>query len=161
MSTVNTIWLNSLITHTHTHTHTYIYIYLAQTRIIENCKFNSRVFFFCFCLSVVCIILHSQKLKQHTTHKMCSLIFLKWTYELNEYMESSMSYENKNLFSNWLNRQCKKRKIRSHEITGTSQVALVVKKPCANAGDLDTGSIPRLGNPCRRKWQPTPVFFFF
>ena len=72
-----------------------------------------------------------------------------------------MSYENKNLFSNWLNRQCKKSKIRSHEITGISQVALVVKKPCANAGDLDTGSIPELGNPCRRKWQPTPVFFFF
>ena len=41
-----------------------------------------------------------------------------------------------------------------------SQVALVVKKPPANAGDVrDAGSIPGSGEiPWRRKWQPTPVF---
>ena len=40
-----------------------------------------------------------------------------------------------------------------------SQVALVVKNPPANAGDLrDTGSIPGLGrSPGEGKWQPTPV----
>ena len=39
------------------------------------------------------------------------------------------------------------------------QVALGIKNPPANAGDIgDTGSNP--GNtPWRRKWQPTPVFF--
>ena len=43
---------------------------------------------------------------------------------------------------------------------GASQVALVVKNPPANAGDVrDSGSIPGLGRfHCRRKWQPTPVF---
>ena len=43
---------------------------------------------------------------------------------------------------------------------GSSQVALVVKNPPANAGDVrDTGLIPGLGNsPWRRKRQPTPVF---
>ena len=36
-------------------------------------------------------------------------------------------------------------------------VALVVKNPPANAGDVD--SISELGTiPWRRKWQPTPVF---
>ena len=39
------------------------------------------------------------------------------------------------------------------------KVALGIKNPPANAGDIgDTGSNP--GNtPWRRKWQPTPVFF--
>ena len=39
-------------------------------------------------------------------------------------------------------------------------VALVVKNPFANAGDLrDKGPIPELGKmPGKRKWQPTPVF---
>ena len=43
---------------------------------------------------------------------------------------------------------------------GASQVALVVKNPPANAGDIrDTGSIPGLGrSPWRRPWQHTPVF---
>ena len=42
-----------------------------------------------------------------------------------------------------------------------SQVALLVKNPLANAGDLrDQGSIPGSGRfPWRRNWQPTPVFF--
>ena len=41
-----------------------------------------------------------------------------------------------------------------------SQVALVVKNPPANAGDIrDTGPIPGLGrSPSWREWQPTPVF---
>ena len=40
------------------------------------------------------------------------------------------------------------------------QVALVVKNPPANAGEIkDNGLIPRSGtNPWRRAWQPTPVF---
>ena len=39
---------------------------------------------------------------------------------------------------------------------GTSQVALVVKNPPVNAGDM--ASIPGLGKiPWRRAWQPTPV----
>jgi len=42
-------------------------------------------------------------------------------------------------------------------------VALVVKNPPANAGDVrDTGSIPVWGRvrkiPWRRVWQPTPIF---
>ena len=47
---------------------------------------------------------------------------------------------------------------------GASQVALVVKNPPANAGDIrDMGSIPELNPwvrkiPWRRAWQPTPVF---
>ena len=43
---------------------------------------------------------------------------------------------------------------------GLSSVALVVKNPPANAGDVrDTGSIPGLRkSPWRWKWQPTPVF---
>ena len=43
----------------------------------------------------------------------------------------------------------------------TSQVALVVKNPPANAGNTrDAGLIPGLGKiPWRRTWQPTPVFF--
>ena len=46
---------------------------------------------------------------------------------------------------------------------GVSQVALVVKNLPANAGDtIDAGSIPGSGRfPWRRKWQSTPVFFFF
>ena len=38
-------------------------------------------------------------------------------------------------------------------------MALVVKNPLANAGDLrDVGSIPGSERfPWRRKWQPTPV----
>ena len=42
-----------------------------------------------------------------------------------------------------------------------SQVAVVVKNPPANAGDVrDMGSIPGLGRPLgeRRSWKPTPVF---
>jgi len=41
-----------------------------------------------------------------------------------------------------------------------SQMALVVKIPCASIGDIrDVGSIPGLGRfPWRRAWQPTPVF---
>ena len=41
-----------------------------------------------------------------------------------------------------------------------SQVALVVKDPPANAGDIrDACSIPGSGRfPWRRKWLPTPVF---
>ena len=41
-----------------------------------------------------------------------------------------------------------------------SQVALMVKNPPANAGDVrDIGSIPGCGKiPWSRKWQPTPVF---
>ena len=39
-------------------------------------------------------------------------------------------------------------------------VALAVKNPFANAGDLrDEGSIPGLGKMLqKKKWQPTPVF---
>ena len=42
-----------------------------------------------------------------------------------------------------------------------SQVALVLKNPPVNAGDVrDEGLIPGLGRfPWRRTWQPTPVFF--
>ena len=42
-----------------------------------------------------------------------------------------------------------------------SQVALVLKNPPVNAGDVrDEGLIPGLGGfPWRRTWQPTPVFF--
>ena len=37
------------------------------------------------------------------------------------------------------------------------QVVLVVKNPCANAGDIrDAGSIPGSGRKCR-KWKPTSV----
>ena len=45
-------------------------------------------------------------------------------------------------------------------ITWASQVALVIKNPPANAGDIiDVGSIPGLRRfPWRRAWQPTPVF---
>ena len=40
-----------------------------------------------------------------------------------------------------------------------SQVALVIKNPLANAGDIrDTGSIPVGKIPWRRAWQPTPAF---
>ena len=41
-----------------------------------------------------------------------------------------------------------------------SQVALVVKKLPANAGDIrDLGLIPGLGRPpWRRSWQSTPIF---
>ena len=41
-----------------------------------------------------------------------------------------------------------------------SQVALVVKKLPANAGDVrEAGLIPGIGRiPWRRAWQPTPVF---
>ena len=46
------------------------------------------------------------------------------------------------------------------KINGASQVALVVKNPPGNAGDIrDAGWIPRLGRfPWIRAWQPTPVF---
>jgi len=38
-------------------------------------------------------------------------------------------------------------------------VALVVKNPPANAGDLRHGFDPWVGKvPWRRAWQPTPVF---
>ena len=41
-----------------------------------------------------------------------------------------------------------------------SRVALVLKNPPVNAGDVrDEGLIPGLGRfPWRRTWQPTPVF---
>ena len=41
-----------------------------------------------------------------------------------------------------------------------SQVALVIKNPLTNAGDIrDMGLIPGLEKiPWRRAWQPTPVF---
>ena len=40
-----------------------------------------------------------------------------------------------------------------------SQVALVVKNPPANAGNMSLSFDPRVGKiPWRRKWQPTPVF---
>ena len=43
---------------------------------------------------------------------------------------------------------------------GASQVAIVVKNPPANAGEIrDVCLIPGSGrSPWRRKWQPTPVF---
>ena len=39
-------------------------------------------------------------------------------------------------------------------------MALVVKNPSANGGDIrDRGSIPGWGKiPCRRAWLPTPLF---
>ena len=40
-----------------------------------------------------------------------------------------------------------------------SQVALVVKNPPANAGDMRYGFDPRVGEvPWKRTWQPTPLF---
>ena len=39
-----------------------------------------------------------------------------------------------------------------------SQVALVVKNPPANAGDLRDSFSPRLRKIWRRAWKPTPVF---
>ena len=42
---------------------------------------------------------------------------------------------------------------------GASQVALVVKNPPANAGDMRHKFDPWVGKiPWRRAWQPTPVF---
>ena len=42
---------------------------------------------------------------------------------------------------------------------GTSQVALVVKNPPANAGDMRCGFDSWVRKvPWRRTWQPTPVF---
>ena len=40
------------------------------------------------------------------------------------------------------------------------QMALVVKNPPTNAGDLrDTGFHPRVGKiPWRKKWRPTPIW---
>ena len=39
------------------------------------------------------------------------------------------------------------------------RVALVIKNPPANSGDLsDAGSILVGKSPCRRAWQPTPAF---
>ena len=41
---------------------------------------------------------------------------------------------------------------------GVSQVALEVKNPPANAGDMRLGFNPWIGKiPWRRAWQPTPV----
>ena len=47
-----------------------------------------------------------------------------------------------------------------YTLNWASQVALVVKNPPANAGDLTAMDlIPGSGRfPCRRAWQPTPVF---
>ena len=46
-----------------------------------------------------------------------------------------------------------------YHIIRASQVALVVRKSPANAGDLrDLNLIPRSGRFLRRTWQPTPVF---
>ena len=43
--------------------------------------------------------------------------------------------------------------------SGASQVALEVKNPPASAGDLRCRFDPWVGKiPCRRAWQPTPVF---
>ena len=43
--------------------------------------------------------------------------------------------------------------------SGAFQVALAVKNPAANAGDLgDAGSIPGWEDPLDHAWQPTPVF---
>ena len=41
----------------------------------------------------------------------------------------------------------------------TSQVALGVKNPAANAGDKRHEFDPWVGKIWRRAWQPTPVFF--
>ena len=39
-------------------------------------------------------------------------------------------------------------------------MALVVKNPPANAGDMRHGFDPWVGNnPWRRAWQPTPIFW--
>ena len=44
-------------------------------------------------------------------------------------------------------------------LAGASQVALVVKNPLADAGDIrDLALIPGSGIPWRQAWQPTPVF---
>ena len=46
------------------------------------------------------------------------------------------------------------------DLVGASQVALVVRNPPANAGDVrDKGS--RVGKIPWRPWQPTPVFLGF
>ena len=43
------------------------------------------------------------------------------------------------------------------EVNGASQVALVVKNPPANPGNIrDNPWVWKI--PWRRKWQPTPVF---
>ena len=46
-----------------------------------------------------------------------------------------------------------------HTLKRASKVALVVKNPLVNAGDIiDSGLIPGSEKtPWRRKWQPTPV----
>ena len=42
---------------------------------------------------------------------------------------------------------------------GASQVALVIKNPPANAGDIrNKGSVPGQEDPLRTAWQPTSVF---
>ena len=46
-----------------------------------------------------------------------------------------------------------------YTVNGTSRGSVVKKKkknPTCNAGDVS--SIPPLGSPWRRTWQPTPVF---
>ena len=47
----------------------------------------------------------------------------------------------------------------THPYTWVSQVALVVKNPPANAGDVRPGFSPWVGKICwRREWLPTAVF---
>ena len=49
--------------------------------------------------------------------------------------------------------------VKSVYIHGASQVALAVKNPPVNAGDMrDVGLIRGLGRSLRRAWQSTPVF---
>ena len=49
--------------------------------------------------------------------------------------------------------------VQSLHSTGVFQVALMVKNPPANSGDLRRGFDPRVRKfPWRIAWQPTPVF---
>ena len=52
----------------------------------------------------------------------------------------------------------KKKKLSSiKECVWASQVALVVKNPSANAGNINLGLITGSENPKRRKWESTQV----
>ena len=47
----------------------------------------------------------------------------------------------------------------SKYLLGAFQMALAVKNPPANAGDIkDADSVPGQEDPWRKAWQPTPVF---
>ena len=54
----------------------------------------------------------------------------------------------------------KQTRLSDFHFTGTSQVALVVKNPPTNAGNIRDASLtPGPGrSPWRREWQPTPIF---